>query len=136
MEKEKEKKTKEKRTSNSKYEKLSHDERIEFQRKKLNRQFSSLDKKTKNIVTPLIQNAAFMIVTLEELQIKISQEGITIKYQNGANQWGKKKSPEAEMYNTMVKNLTSIIKQLTELVPKDIGVPKNDDFDDFLQTNM
>ncbi|RHB06510.1 hypothetical protein DW906_03065 [Coprobacillus sp. AM42-12AC] len=115
---------------------MSHDERIEFQRKKLNRQFSSLDKKTKNIVTPLIQNAAFMIVTLEELQIKISQEGITIKYQNGANQWGKKKSPEAEMYNTMVKNLTSIIKQLTELVPKDIGVPKNDDFDDFLQTNM
>ena len=74
---------------------MSHDERIEFQRKKLNRQFSSLDKKTKNIVTPLIQNAAFMIVTLEELQIKISQEGITIKYQNGANQWGKKKSPEA-----------------------------------------
>lgn len=40
------------------------------------------------------------------------------------------------LYNTMVKNLTSIIKQLTELVPKDIGVPKNDDFDDFLQTNM
>ncbi|KMV78301.1 hypothetical protein HMPREF0979_00805 [Coprobacillus sp. 8_1_38FAA] len=45
MGKEKEKKTKERRTSNSKYEKMSHDERIEFQRKKLNRQFSSLDKK-------------------------------------------------------------------------------------------
>lgn len=112
------------------------EEKINNEIRRLKRQFSSLDKKTKNIVTPLIENAAFMIVTLKELQITIANEGITIEYQNGANQWGKKKSPEAEMYNTMIKNLTTIIKQLTELVPKDIGAMKDDGFDDFIKSNM
>ena len=39
------------------------------------------------------------------------------KYQNGANQWGKKKSAEADVYNTMIKNYTAIIKTLTDMAP-------------------
>lgn len=123
------------KTKQKKYDSMTLDEKIEFQRKKLKRQFSQLDSKTKNIVSPLIDNAAFMTVTLENLQKIISEEGIMIEYQNGANQWGKKKSPEAEVYNTMLKNLSTITKQLTELVPRDI-VAKDDGFDAFLKDNM
>lgn len=115
-----------------KYEEMSTDEKISFHTKRLNRQFSKLDKKTRNIVKSLIENAAFMTVTLEDLQESIKKNGITIEYQNGANQWGTKKSPEAEMYNTMIKNLSTITKQLSDLVPKNIGTDLNDDFDDFI----
>ena len=118
-----------------KYDCMTLDDKIEFQRKKLKRQFSQLDSKTKNIVSSLIDNAAFMTVTLEELQKRITEEGIVIEYQNGANQWGKKKSPEAEMYNTMIKNLSTVTKQLTELVPRDTGA-RDDGFDSFLKDNM
>lgn len=124
-----------KRKKPKKYDCMTLDEKIEFQRKKLKRQFSQLDSKTKNIVSPLIDNAAFMTVTLEKLQKSITEEGIVIEYQNGANQWGKKKSPEAEMYNTMIKNLSTVTKQLTELVPRDIG-SQDDGFDGFLKDNM
>lgn len=123
------------KTKKKKYDSMTLDEKIEFQKKKLKTQFSKLDSKTKNIVSPLIDNAAFMTVTLENLQKIISEEGIMIEYQNGANQWGKKKSPEAEVYNTMIKNLSTITKQLTELVPRDIGA-KDDGFDAFLKDNM
>lgn len=123
------------KTKQKKYDSMTSDEKIEFQKKKLKRQFSKLDSKTKNIVSPLIDNAAFMTVTLEGLQKIISEEGIMIEYQNGANQWGKKKSPEAEVYNTMIKNLSTITKQLTELVPRDTGT-KDDGFDAFLKDNM
>lgn len=123
------------KTKQKKYDSMTLDEKIEFQKKKLKRQFSKLDSKTKNIVSPLIDNAAFMTVTLENLQKIISEEGIMIEYQNGANQWGKKKSPEAEVYNTMIKNLSTITKQLTELAPRDTGA-KDDGFDAFLKDNM
>ena len=124
-----------KRKKPKKYDCMTLDEKIEFQRKKLKRQFSQLDSKTKNIVSPLIDNAAFMTVTLEGLQKSITDEGIVIEYQNGANQWGKKKSPAAEMYNTMIKNLSTVTKQLTELVPRDTGA-RDDGFDSFLKDNM
>ena len=78
------------KTKQKKYDSMTEDEKIEFQKKKLKRQFSQLDSKTKNIVSPLIDNAAFMTVTLEELQKTINEEGIMIKYQNGANQWEKR----------------------------------------------
>lgn len=118
---------------NKKYDDMCKDEKIAFQRKKLLRQFSKLDSKTKNIVMSLIDNAAFMSVTLEELQEEINKNGITVEYKNGENQYGTKKSPEAEMYNTMIKNLASITKQLCELVPRDIGTSTEDDFDDFIK---
>jgi IS30 family transposase len=35
----------------------------------------------------------------------------------GQNQWGTKKSPEAETYIALSKNYAAVIKQLTELVP-------------------
>lgn len=68
-------------------------------------------------VIALINNAAFMTITLEDLQLAINKDGGISKYQNGENQFGTKKSPEVEIYNTMIKNLASIIKQLTDLTP-------------------
>lgn len=126
-------KDKKKKISKKKYEEMSEDEKISFHTKRLNRQFSKLDTKTKNIVKSLIGNVAFMTVTLEELQQAIKENGITIEYKNGANQWGTKKSPEAEMYNTMIKNLATITKQLSDLVPKDVGTNNDDGFDDFVK---
>ena len=38
-------------------------------------------------------------------------------YKNGENQYGTKKSPEAETYIALSKNYAAVIKQLTDLVP-------------------
>lgn len=58
-----------------------------------------------------------MGVELDDLQAILEKEGWTSKYQNGQNQWGTKKSPEAETYIALSKNYAAIIKQLTELAP-------------------
>lgn len=112
---------------------LSKDSRIKKEKRRLKNKFSSLDKDLMDIVDPLLDNASFMRVTLEDLQENINENGITITYQNGENQWGKKKSPEAEMYNTMIKNYSAINKQLIDLIPKNEKTdPEDDDFDDFI----
>ena len=59
-----------------------------------------------------------MSVTLDELQNTINEEGVLAFYKNGENQFGTKKSPEVEVYNTMIKNYTLVIKQLCDFLPE------------------
>lgn len=110
--------------------------RIAAQKSKLTRHFSKIEPKTKKMVASLIENAAFMIVTLEDLQADVNLKGIISEYKNGANQFGTKKSPQIEVYNAMIKNHMSIMKQLTDLLPKpdpDGGGGSDDDgFDAFV----
>lgn len=93
------------------------EQRIKAEISKLNKVFKELDENKKKIVTPLIEKAAFMSIELDDLQETIEQEGWTSEYKNGENQYGTKKSPEAETYIALSKNYAAVIKQLTELVP-------------------
>lgn len=100
---------------------------------KLNKLFKDMEAKTKKAVQSVIENAAFMAVTLRELQDYLNKNGLTCEYQNGENQFGVKKSPEVEIYNTMIKNFVSTMKSLTDLLPKGIGDKiKDDGFNEFV----
>ena len=76
-----------------------------------------LDGNKKRTVEQLISTAAFLSVTLQELEEEINRNGVTEEYQNGANQYGVKQSAAAVTHIAMTKNLTAIMKQLTDLVP-------------------
>lgn len=101
----------EKKTEQEKIKKIKREQR------KIKKIFEDLDENKQKLVMPLIDKAAFMSVTLDELQAVINDEGCVSEYKNGENQFGTKKSPEVEIYLNMSKNYANIIKQLTELVP-------------------
>ncbi len=111
---------------------LGKQERILAEEKRLSSVFTKIPARSKRAVKSLIHNAAFMAITLSDLQDKINRDGPVSEYQNGENQWGTKKSPEVEIYNTMIKNHASIIKQLTDLLPQEVPQVKKDPVDDFL----
>lgn len=85
--------------------------------------FSSMDADRLKAIQPLIDNVCFMSVVLEDLSKEILEKGVTDKYQNGANQYGIKKSAEVETYNVMVKNFSTLMKQIIDalatLLPND-----------------
>ena len=93
------------------------EQRIKSEKSRLKKIFKDLDENKKNLVTPLIEKAAFMSVELDDLQEIIEQDGWTSEYKNGENQYGTKKSPEADTYIALSKNYAAVIKQLTDLVP-------------------
>jgi hypothetical protein len=93
------------------------EQRTKSEKTRLRGIFKDLDENKKKLVTPLIEKAAFMSIELDDLQAQIEQDGWTSEYKNGENQYGTKKSPEAETYIALSKNYAAIIKQLTELVP-------------------
>ena len=96
---------------------LTKDQKIRKEIYRLKRVFRDLDKNKLQTVESLIRNAAFMAVSLEELQEIINEEGYTEEYQNGANQSGRKQSEAVKTHIAMTKNHAAIMKQLAELVP-------------------
>ncbi len=93
------------------------EQRIKSEKTRLKGIFKGLDENKRKLVTPLIEKAAFMSIELDDLQETIEQDGWTSEYKNGANQYGTKKSPEAETYIALSKNYAAVIKQLVDLVP-------------------
>jgi hypothetical protein len=79
--------------------------------------FNDIDPNTQRTIEPLISKAAFMSVTLDNLQRTINEKGVIEEYQNGANQSGFKESVEVKVYNTMIKNYHAVMKQLIDLLP-------------------
>lgn len=106
--------------------KQERDERIKKEFTKLKRLLTDIPKDKANSVESLLRNAAFMSITLDDLQDKINEIGVVSEYQNGQNQWGTKKSPEVEVYNAMIKNYMGVIKQLTDLIPNDKPIEKDE----------
>lgn len=89
------------------------------EKKKLEGIISNIPEDKKKLVEGLIADASFMAEQLETLRKHISENGWSEKYQNGANQFGKKTSVEAEMYVKVQKAYASIIKQLSDFLPND-----------------
>lgn len=81
--------------------------------------FEKIPKTQKEVVLPLLQNAAFMKVTLEELQDQINHDGAIEEYKNGVNQYGVKQSASLQSYNALIKNYASVIKNLCGMLPKE-----------------
>jgi predicted P-loop ATPase/GTPase len=115
----------------SKEEKLK---KISAEKRRLTKLFHQIDQEMIKTVKSLIENASFMAVTLQDLQDEINISGCVATYQNGENQWGTKKSPEVEIYNSMIKNHMQVMKQLTDLLPKTPSKVEDDGYDDFVQT--
>ena len=98
-------------------QKLIKDQKIKNEYKRLKRIYKDLDKNKLQAVDSLIKNAAWMSVTLEELQETINDEGYTEEYKNGENQYGRKQSEEVKTHIAMTKNQASIMKVLADLTP-------------------
>ena len=113
--------------------KESHDERISKEIKRLKKLFAEIPRDLMSTVISLINNAAFMSITLEDLQEAIIKKGVVDIYVHGTNQTGTKKTPEVDIYNSMIKNQMQIMKQLVDLLPAQENVKKKDQLLEFLK---
>lgn len=110
--------------------KLSKQTRISREFDKLKELYADLPENKMKLMMPLIQNASFMKVTLEELQATINQEGATDEYCNGANQFGRKQSANIQAYNSLIKNYNAVIDKLDKMLPPDTKKSKLDELID------
>lgn len=98
---------------------IEKNKKIKKEKQKLKKIFNKIDKNKQVIVEKLIDNVAFMSITLDELKEDIKKYGVKETYMNGSNQFGFKESIESRTYNTMLKNYMNAVKQLIDLLPDD-----------------
>ena len=91
--------------------------RIKRERTRLNRVFADLDENKKKTCAALIDRAAFITISLQDLEEQLNATGWIETYQNGENQSGVKRAAAADVHISLTKNLNAIMKQLLELVP-------------------
>ena len=115
---------------------LSKDDRIKKEEKRLKRIYKNIDKDKKAIIDGLIQRAAYMRVTLEDWEKDIMENGsIEMFTQSEKTDPYERERPEARIYKTMKKNYQSIIKQLADLMRKEVEVVEEDDgFEAFINS--
>jgi hypothetical protein len=116
------------------YSNVEKKEKIYIEIERLRKLFENMPESKKQTAESLILNVAFTTVTLNDLQDAMNENGVISHYQNGANQWGTKKSPESDIYNAMIKNHMAMIKQLIDLLPEGETENKKDSLMEFLYT--
>jgi len=99
--------------------------------KEIKKDIEELPASKKEMAKALLNKAEFMEDELAKLQKVLKEKGWTESYQNGANQYGVKKSSEADAYNTLIKNYSTIIRQIDDLLPK--GSQNADEFLEFIK---
>lgn len=97
--------------------KLKKETRISREKKRLLNLFEGLDANKLQTCQSLIDRAAFITISLEDLEEQLNASGWVETYQNGENQSGLKKAAAADVHISLTKNLNAIVKQLLELVP-------------------
>ena len=111
---------------------LSKDERIKKEISRLSRIFTKIDKKGKAVIDGLIKRAAYMRITLEDMEEDLDTNGFTEMFsQSEKLDPYERERPVARLYNSMNKNFQSIMKQLSDFLPKDDGKPTSQGDDAF-----
>ncbi|MEG1604237.1 MAG: hypothetical protein RRY12_12440 [Cloacibacillus sp.] len=109
--------------------------RIKKEQKRLSKIFVSRSEKERAAIEALIKRAAYMRVTLEDMEADLDANGFVEMFtQSDKLEPYERERPVARLYNTMNKNFQGIMKQLTEFVEKepvrDAG--ETDGFDEFV----
>lgn len=83
--------------------------------------YALIPENKRDLFKGLLENAGFMEVELTKLRTEIEEKGTTEGYQNGPNQYGRKKSAALEAYNLLMKHYLAATKQIADLIPADAG---------------
>ena len=103
------------------------DELIAEEITKWNELFSEISEDKKEAAQRLIEQAAFMKVTLDILKVNIQLDGATYWFEQGKQKM-LVENPAQKSYNTMINRYTTVCNSLFNLLPK--GNDTNDDDDD------
>lgn len=113
--------------------KLVKAERITKEERRLKRNYKDIQKDKSAVVEGLIRRAAFMRETLEDMEMDLDEGGFVEMFAQGDQEPYERERPVARQYQQMNKNYQSIIKQLSDLLPKEPPKQKEDDgFDSFV----
>lgn len=118
----------------SKKKEIGKDTLVNREIARLTNLFKDIDSNRRLTAKGLIEEAAYMKITLQELKVEIDKHGPIDEMPQGDYSI-LREHPALKSYNTMVQRYTNIIDKLTNLHPKEVKVVEEDDgFSDFINS--
>jgi len=94
------------------------EKRIKRELNRLKKIFADLPEDAKRVADGLIQEAAFMRVTLEETRAIIDCEGVIERFEQGKQRF-LREHPATKVYTALINRYQGVMKQLIDLLPDD-----------------
>lgn len=111
---------------------LRKEKQINAEITRLRKIYKNIDERKRKTVEGLIEECAFMRVTLAELRHSIIEHGVVDEMQQGDYSI-LRESPYVRTYHTMIQRYTTANEKLLSLIPKnDVPAAVDDGFEDFL----
>ncbi len=107
------------------------DKAIKKEIARLNKILADVDDKKRKTAEGLIEESAFMRATLQELKQEIDINGPIDEMSQGDYSI-LREHPALKSYNTVIQRYTNIIKQLLDLLPKDVQTEDVDILEEFV----
>lgn len=97
--------------------------------KDLRKVFEAINDEKSKLALSLLDKAEFLEETLQELKARVKLDGVVTEMCQG-DYTIERENPALKSYNTTVKNYTSVIKQLNDMLPTK-EVVNDDGFEKF-----
>src|SRR5690606_13388823 len=92
------------------------EKRIKRALNRLKKIFAALPEDARSVADGLIQEAAFMRVTLEETRSVIDREGVIERFEQGVQRFYRE-HPATKVYTALINRYQGVMKQLIDLLP-------------------
>ena len=95
---------------------LTPDKRRKKEERRIAKLYKNLPAARREVTKKLVERAAYMLVSLEDMEAQITEDGLTVEMAQGSYSISRA-HPLFATYNAMVKNFNATIKQLSEALP-------------------
>lgn len=116
-------------------QKIVREKEIKAEVARIKKMYKELSKEKIKVVEGLINEAAFMKITLEGIRQELLEEGTTQWFQQGSQKF-KRQHPSVDIYTTMISKYSTVMNQLLNLLPEEEKKKEGDALMDFVKKGI
>ncbi|EIS9401950.1 TPA: hypothetical protein KRI65_003041 [Clostridioides difficile] len=114
------------------YEQLEKEKKIKQEVSRLKKNYKDLEKEKVKILDGLVNEAAFLKISLEETREILTKEGLTEIFKQGKQEFERERL-QVKIYLNFMKLYSSVMKQLIDIIPSNTKQEEEDELIEFIK---
>ncbi|EGT4600844.1 TPA: hypothetical protein KQC09_003815 [Clostridioides difficile] len=114
------------------YEQLEKEKKIKQEVSRLKKNYKDLEKEKVKILDGLVNEAAFLKISLEETREILTKEGLTEIFKQGKQEFERERL-QVKIYLNFMKLYSNVMKQLIDIIPSDKKQEEEDELIKFIK---
>ncbi len=100
---------------------LDKEKNIKQEINRIKKLYKDFPKEKSKVLEGLINESAFIKVSLEELRDNLLKNGFTEVFEQGEQRFNRER-PEVKIYTTFIQRYSNVMKQLIDLLPVEVKI--------------